>query len=276
MAIGLQNKPNVDNSQPGVYPYGTLIDNDGSNNGTPVNRLVYDDLHQFFERIMGLVGLPPNGSPDNLTNGFQLVEALELYVRDTLIASETQRGSVERATQAEVDAGTDPVRYITPLTLNTKTATETRRGVAEIATQAEVNAGTDDERIVTATKLRVALPTLLAPIIPIMHVDGAVLVNTKIIEIGDWDMDANATVTVAHGVTDSKIRSVSAMIRDDSNAFFNLINYVDASTIAAQGGVAGYNSGNIVLARLTGGAFDSASFNATAFNRGWITIVYEQ
>ncbi|WP_374414207.1 hypothetical protein [Novosphingobium colocasiae] len=41
--------------------------------------------------------------------------------------------------------------------------TETTQGVAELATQAEVNAGTDDQRIVTPLKLAARLAAVLAP-----------------------------------------------------------------------------------------------------------------
>ncbi len=53
----------------------------------------------------------------------------------------------------KTDASTTlPADWIT-LEVNREQATETAKGVAEIATQAEVNAGTDDQRIVTPLKL---------------------------------------------------------------------------------------------------------------------------
>ncbi|WP_077073653.1 phage tail protein [Mailhella massiliensis] len=68
-------------------------------------------------------------------------------------ASETRSGIVELATAAEVQAGTDTVRAVTPKGLVSRTATESRTGLAEIATQAEVDAGTDNSRIITPKKL---------------------------------------------------------------------------------------------------------------------------
>lgn len=70
-------------------------------------------------------------------------------------ADETVAGIAERATQTEVNTGTDDLRFVTPLKLAGRTATETRTGVAEIATQAEVDGSTDDSRFVTALKLAV-------------------------------------------------------------------------------------------------------------------------
>jgi len=71
-------------------------------------------------------------------------------------ATEDQQGIAEIADQAEVDAGTDDERFVTPLKLATfpavNQATEDVKGVAELADQAETDAGTDDERIITPLK----------------------------------------------------------------------------------------------------------------------------
>ena len=69
-------------------------------------------------------------------------------------ASTTVLGLVTLATNAEVQAGTDANKAVTPASLSARTATETRTGIAEIATQAETNTGTDDTRIVTPLKLK--------------------------------------------------------------------------------------------------------------------------
>ena len=78
-------------------------------------------------------------------------------------ASETVKGIIELATNAEVQTGTDTVRAVTPAGLASRTATETRTGIAEIATAAEVSTGTDDARIVTPLKLKTQLD-LKAPL----------------------------------------------------------------------------------------------------------------
>lgn len=59
-----------------TYPYGDIKDNSGSNDGTPVNRAVYADLHQFFEKMFAESGLTANNLPDNADNGFQLFQSL--------------------------------------------------------------------------------------------------------------------------------------------------------------------------------------------------------
>lgn len=75
MARSLVNKPNVDPVD-GDYPYARIKDDDGSNNGTPVDEEVYGDIHQFFEKMMDVAGVVHNEQPDNNYSGFQLFEAL--------------------------------------------------------------------------------------------------------------------------------------------------------------------------------------------------------
>lgn len=96
-------------------------------------------------------------------------------------------------------------------------------------------------------------------------VDGSVL-RTKILEIGDWDMDANASVNVAHGITDLylKVRGIEVMIRGDVAGVYTLYG----------GGYALVVTSNITLNRTASSLFDSVSFDSTSYNRGWITIHY--
>jgi hypothetical protein len=79
-------------------------------------------------------------------------------------ATETVAGKAELATTAEVSAGTDDLRIVTPLKLAQRIAaivippadvqaTETVAGIAEIATSAEMLARTDHSRIITPRTL---------------------------------------------------------------------------------------------------------------------------
>jgi hypothetical protein len=71
----LVNKTNVE-APDSDYLYGRIKDNPGNNTGTPVNELVYGDMHQFFERLFALSGLTENELPDNAYSGWQLMQAL--------------------------------------------------------------------------------------------------------------------------------------------------------------------------------------------------------
>ena len=100
-------------------------------------------------------------------------------------------------------------------------------------------------------------------------------VKIKIIEIGDWDMDANASVSPAHGLTLANIRSITMLIRSDSDVVY----YPGGSEFDVTGGVQQVwvekaSAANIDLKRLTGGDFDGTAYDSTSFNRGWITIHY--
>ena len=99
---------------------------------------------------------------------------------------------------------------------------------------------------------------------------------TKIIPIGDWDMDALVSATIPHGLTDlNRIKTVTALIRrDDGLASYILNGMFSAASSALDGGVSEINSTNVILFRFTTGFFDSNLFDSTSYNRGWITIEY--
>lgn len=99
--------------------------------------------------------------------------------------------------------------------------------------------------------------------------------KTIVLEIGDWDMDTNATTNpIVTQVSAASIRSIDAIIRDDGGSVISNLMIVDASCIL-QGGITSSLTGSFSLRRLTGGTFDSSSYNSTGYNRGWVTIVYE-
>lgn len=72
----LNSSINVDNSDLANYPDGRIKNNTGTGNGTPVNEIVYGDVHQTRMKLMRLYGIEANGLPDNETNGFQEIESL--------------------------------------------------------------------------------------------------------------------------------------------------------------------------------------------------------
>lgn len=117
MAIGLENYPNLDTSDLANFPAGKIKDNDGSGNGTPVNALVYGDIHQFFFALLTIAGIAASGVPEGAVNGYQYLQALTTYIRATF-ATESARGTAEIATQAETNTGSDDTRIVTPAKLH--------------------------------------------------------------------------------------------------------------------------------------------------------------
>lgn len=97
--------------------------------------------------------------------------------------------------------------------------------------------------------------------------------NTIIVDIGDWDMDADATATISHGITQTKIRAVNVLIRDDTST--NVYDFNAGNTTETTIRSIRLTSTSVVLARGTSGLFDNTSYNtATSYNRGWVVIQY--
>ena len=105
---------------------------------------------------------------------------------------------------------------------------------------------------------------------------GAGTVRKKIIEIGDWNMDSTQQKYVAHGLTRTKIRSINIIIRGDSDGDYYPLNYTDITSGLTQGKwfLPVGSETFIEMQRLASGLFDSTSFDATSYNRGWVVIDY--
>lgn len=106
---------------------------------------------------------------------------------------------------------------------------------------------------------------------------GAGTIRKKIIEIGDWNMDSTQYVSISHGLTKTKIRSVKAFINMDAavgTGVFNLEIFSSTVGVEKAGGFIVITPSTIELWRNESGYYDNLDFNSTSFNRGWITIEY--
>lgn len=112
---------------------------------TLINAFINQDPIQFFQKLADLGGITFNDLPDNETNGYQLIEALETVVR-SYVATTVLKGTVEKATTAEAQGGTAD-KFLDAALLQLVTATETRKGIVEKATQTETLAGAVDKFI---------------------------------------------------------------------------------------------------------------------------------
>lgn len=129
-------------------------------------------------------------------------------------------------------------------------ASLTASGISERATQAEVDAGTDVSRHVTPETMT-----------------GKIPLSQKVIDIGDWDMDTNASKSIATGVPFDNVRSVSALIRIDGD--------FDTRDLLSNGdGTIYFTGSSVSLNRVAAGSFDSTNYDSTSYNRGWVTIWY--
>lgn len=124
----------------GDFLNGNLVDAQ-----TLINAFINQDLVQFFQKLASLGGITFNDLPDNEANGYQLHDALQTLVR-SFVATTTLKGTVEKATTAEAQAGTAE-KYLDAALLQLVTATTTRKGIVEKATQTETLAGTAEKYI---------------------------------------------------------------------------------------------------------------------------------
>lgn len=124
--------------------------------------------------------------------------------------------------------------------------------------------GQYESAIATGTAPLIVASTTVCTNLNADMVDG---LHTTVIAIGDWDMDTTQQVTVAHGLTLSKIRSISAIVYADTG-----IGIYDFNGFNGEGNAVYADGTSVALDRLTGGYFDNTGFNQTSFNRGWITI----
>ena len=91
----LSSNPNVDKSDLVNFPDGRIKDNDGIGNGTGINERTNGDIHQTISRLMRKYGIVPNDMPDNVTNGFQIVEAIQsLASKNDFVLALTDVGGV--------------------------------------------------------------------------------------------------------------------------------------------------------------------------------------
>ena len=86
-------------------------------------------------------------------------------------------------------------------------------------------------------------------------------------------MDSSAQVVISHGISNFlKILRVDAMIIADGSVGMYPLDWNASGT--PEGSIGFIDSTSIDLNRLTGGAFDSTNYDATSFNRGYVTIEY--
>jgi len=89
-------------------------------------------------------------------------------------------------------------------------------------------------------------------------------------ETGDWNMVSTGTLNVNHGLLLATVRTLNTMIRNDAGTLFSALNFT--------GFFSNYEeilSTYVRLIREAGSTFDSTDYDATSYNRGWITIEYE-
>lgn len=103
---------------------------------------------------------------------------------------------------------------------------------------------------------------------------GGAELKLKMVDIGDWNMDADATKSVAHGLTLANIRYVSGVVRRDDLDHIHDIPDFNVATGRIELYVVEIGATNVDLERNSASEYNSADYDSTSFNRGWISIWY--
>lgn len=102
MARALLTVPNVDGVS-ADYPKGRVRDKAGAVAGTTYTEVLHGDIIQLMQKLLIDAGITENGNPDNVTNGYQFLDALVAKIKESTKVSATL--TTERATAA-FDSGT--------------------------------------------------------------------------------------------------------------------------------------------------------------------------
>lgn len=158
-----------------------------------------------------------------------------------------------------------------------QSATETDQGIIELATQAEVDTGTEKEMAVTPfTLAQTSVPLATLAATATKHGVGANALNVKTIDMGDWDMENTASITVTHGLDLTKIRYFSAVVRNDDDTSYSplTLGFTGVAGSEQAGYIVRAGVSSVTLNRTLPGSYSHPDYNSTSYNRGWVTIWY--
>jgi hypothetical protein len=281
MAIPLSAKPNVD-APGGDYQYGNIKNNTGGNNGTPVNKVVYADFHQWFARLLDKSGIVANGNPDNDANGYQYFEAFLYFaklfrgVTELSGSGALSTDSYENLVVTSGGSAVDVYLMAGAVEDNAKSF-----GVKAAATGITTLKPDGTNKINGVNADYIMQPGDSATLVWDNANNNFIVTNyscgtrKKVFTIGAWDMVASGGVNFAHGFADvKKIRSVSIMIiRDSQTAITSLLDSTIISLGTTQGGYT-ISGPTIFLSRTNAGYYDDSNFSSVANNRGFVTVEY--
>lgn len=108
-----------------------------------------------------------------------------------------------------------------------------------------------------------------------IHDISGLIIRYKVIDIGNWNMDADAAVNIAHGLGATQyILGIYGTVRNDANSSIYPIAQSMDNGVNTELYCSVIDATNIILYRLTGGIFDGIGFDSTPYNRGRIIVTY--
>ena len=147
--------------------------------------------------------------------------------------------------------------------------------------------GTDDGDVMNKGQTEAIIETISQSTAETVLADDGILndgntsgnstTKIKIIEIGDWNMTSTLNVFASHGLVAASIRSVTVVVRRDAGggsggqiSQLTNVHFGEAGWF--------FNPGGSVVALFSpdGGFYDSSDYDQTSYNRGWVTIIYEE
>lgn len=281
---------------------GNLVDGN-----TEIGEHVNQDIVQFFQKLMNLSNLTPNGNFDNEINGYQLIDALRRTLQkkyyfptnvfnSTPIALDaTKIITVDDGDGSTVEITGDVTNYTLSTVFVDPTFAKGARVFLYISGSQDITI--ENTSSPSAAKIRTPFDanvivkagsvielyshvsngwSIISSTIPLIKASGEIF--TKVVDIGDWNMASTASLQVAHGLTYANIRHVDVLIRNDADDQRNSLNiYDNTGGVGVNGGAIYVDSTNIRLYRassVNGGMYDNTSYDSTSYNRGWIFITY--
>jgi len=268
-------------------PYGEMknVVSPGDGTGTPVVKEYIQDLYYALIAVLEEAGIIPDNTEEGITSSQFLTALLYcishindvLHILDTTESTTKDTGSivteggigVEKNGNFGGDLGIGGDLTVADTTESTTKDTGCAIFEGGIGVEKNVNIGGDfalatgkDVKIVGAGRLEHDGSPVAG------YLNDGTPYYIKEINIGDWNMDSTASVTVAHGCTYANILDINVLIRDDSDTYRYFLQDTNKGSVDI-------GSVNLTLWRIGGGYFDNALFDSTSFNRGFIKIRYK-
>ncbi len=229
-------------------------------NWTSGETLTASDLNSEFNNILN--NLDPSGIDDESANDAAAQATSDPYPGSSLSKATSLQEEIQQLRYLIAQITGETYWYIDPDINLTTIGGDNWVTAAKLTTDSVETAKIKDANV-TAAKLEGAIPET-----------GGGSLKVKVIEIGDWNMDTTASVNVAHGLTLANIRQITVLIRHDLDEEYYPLDYGGYSTSDYVDGSFMATPTNVELSRREGGMFDGVNYNATSFNRGWVTIWY--
>ena len=104
MARILKYQPNAP-APDSDYPNSRIKNDTGTGNGTQVSEEIHGDIIQFFQKLLIDSGITTNDLPDNVTNGYQLLDAFLAKNRQYIAQNYDGTGAIGSVPSGEVRLG---------------------------------------------------------------------------------------------------------------------------------------------------------------------------